>query len=311
MILAEVVRSGFAESVHHGSVVVLGAAGEVVATAGDVTGPMLPRSANKPLQTVGMLRAGLRVADPADLALISGSHSGEPFHVARAREILRAAGLTEEALRCPAALPLAEDERDAVLRAGRGAERIFMNCSGKHAGMLATCVANGWPTADYRDAKHPLQVSVAATVTELVGEPIAVTGIDGCGAPVFGFSLTALARGFQRLVQAPERSFERRVADAMRADPQLVAGTGEDDTVLMRELPGLLAKGGAEGVVAVALPGVGAVALKIADGALRARRPVLVSALRRLGVAAPVLDELATVPVPGGDGPVGEVRASW
>jgi L-asparaginase II len=311
MILAEVVRSGFVESVHHGSVVVLDADGRQVAAAGEVAAPMFPRSANKPLQTVGMLRAGLRTADPADLALISGSHFGEPFHVARVREILGAAGLDETALRCPDSLPLAENERDIVLRDGRGPERILMNCSGKHAGMLATCVANGWPLDDYRDPKHPLQVAIAAAVTDLVGEPIAATGIDGCGAPVFGFSLTALARGFQRLVQAPPRSFERLVADTMRADPELVAGTGEDDTLLMRGVPGLLAKGGAEGVVAVAIEGVGAVALKVEDGAMRARMPVLMSALRRLGVSAPVLDDLSTVPVLGGGVRIGEVRTAW
>lgn len=310
MILAEVVRSGFVECVHHGSVVVLDAAGAVVASAGDVTGPVFPRSSNKPLQTVGMLRSGLPVADPADLALISGSHFGEPFHVDRARSILRAAGVGEEHLLCPVDLPLSEKERDAVLRAGGGAERIYMNCSGKHAGMLATCVANGWPLDDYRDAKHPLQVAVAAAVTDLVGEPIAATGVDGCGAPVFAFSLTALARGFHRLVSAPD-GYERQVADAIRATPELIAGTGQDDTLLMHGVPGLLAKGGAEGVVAVAVPEVGAVAIKVADGAMRARMPVLVSALRRLGVDAPVLDELATVPVLGGGARVGEVRAVW
>ncbi|MEV6600637.1 asparaginase [Actinoplanes sp. NPDC051346] len=310
MILAEVVRSGFVEGVHHGSVIVLDSAGAVVASAGDVTNPMFPRSANKPFQTVGMLRAGLRVDDPADLAMISGSHSGEPFHVDRVRSILRAADLAEDALLCPEDLPLAESARHAVVGAGGAATRVFMNCSGKHAGMLATCVVNGWPLVDYRDAKHPLQGVLAEAVTELVGEPIAATGIDGCGAPVFGFSLTALARGFQRLAAAAG-GHERAVADAIRANPELVAGTGQDDTLLMRGVPGLLAKGGAEGVVAVAVPGAGAVAIKIADGGMRARTPVLVSALRRLGVDAPVLDELATVPLLGGGVRVGEVRAAW
>ncbi|WP_433722603.1 asparaginase [Actinoplanes sp. CA-051413] len=311
MILAEVVRSGFVESVHHGSVVVLDADGATIAAAGDVTNPFFPRSSNKPLQTVGMLRAGLRTADPADLALISGSHFGESFHVARVRQILATAGLDESALRCPPSLPLSEDERDIVLRDGGGASPVLMNCSGKHAGMLATCVVNGWSLADYRDAKHPLQVALAAAVSDLAGEPIAATGIDGCGAPVFAVSLTALARGFQRLVDAPPTSFERLVADTMRADPELVAGTGQDDTRLMHGVPGLLAKGGAEGVVAVAVEGLGAVAIKVADGAMRARMPVLVSALRRLGVSAPVLDELETVPVLGGGVKVGEVRSAW
>ncbi len=302
MIVAEVVRSGFVESVHHGSVAVLGGAG-----CGDVTGPVLPRSSNKPMQTVGMLRAGLAPADGADLALISGSHFGEPFHVRRVRDILAGAGLTVDALRCPASLPLSEPARDAWLRGGGGPERVLMNCSGKHAGMLATCVVNGWPVGEYLDPKHPLQVAMAAAVTELSGEPIAATGVDGCGAPVFAFSLTGLARAFQRLVDAEPGTPERRVADEMRAHPELVAGTAADDTQLMRAVPGLLAKGGAEGVVAVAVPGAGAVAIKIEDGAMRARTPVLLAALRRLGVEVPDMRELIL-----GDGePVGEVRSVW
>lgn len=307
MILAEVVRSGFVESRHHGSVVVLDAAGAVRDAAGDVTGPMFPRSSNKPLQTVGMLGAGLRPAGEADLALISGSHYAEEFHVRRARDILAAAGLDEGALRCPPALPLGDADRDAVVCAGGGPQPVFMNCSGKHAGMLATCVAAGWPVESYLDADHPLQKTLAAAVERLAGEPIAATGVDGCGAPVFALSLTGLARAFLRLVDAAPGTPERRVADAMRAHPRLVAGTGVADSVLMAEVPGLLAKGGAEGVVAVAVPGAGAVALKIEDGAMRARQPVLASALRRVGVAVPAIPE----PVLGGGRTVGEVRATW
>ena len=307
MILAEVVRSGFVESRHHGAVVVLDAAGAVTASGGDVTGPIFPRSAHKPLQTVGMLRAGLRPAASADLALISGSHYGEPFHIRRVRAILRSAGLDEDALRCPADLPLSVLERTAVLRAGGKPAPILMNCSGKHAGMLATCVANGWSLSDYLDAKHPLQVALAAAVADLAGEPIAATGVDGCGAPVFALSLTALARAFQRLVGAAPGTPERLVADEMRSYPELVAGTGADDTRLMQTVPGLLAKGGAEGVVAVAVPGAGAVAIKIGDGAKRARTPVLLSALQKLGVTVPAMTE----PVLGGGQPVGEVRAAW
>jgi L-asparaginase II len=307
MILAEVVRSGFVESRHHGSVIVLDAAGNAKDSAGEVTEPIFPRSSNKPLQTVGMLRAGLSPADGADLALISGSHSGEQFHVRRVRDILAAAGLEPAALRCPASLPLSEPDRDAELRRGGGPAPILMNCSGKHAGMLATCVANGWPLDTYLHLDHPLQVAIAAAVADLAGEPIAATGVDGCGAPVFAFSLTALARSFQRLVDAAPGTNERRVADEMRAHPELVAGTGTDDTVLMSQVPGLLAKGGAEGVAVVAVPGVGAVALKIEDGGMRARTPVLLSGLERLGVDAPVLVEL----VLGGGEPVGEVRATW
>ncbi|MDT5041230.1 MAG: hypothetical protein QOE51_2215 [Actinoplanes sp.] len=307
MIVAEVVRSGFVESVHHGSVVVLDAAGLVLAQAGDVVVPVFPRSSSKPLQTVGMLRAGLIPRAEADLSLISGSHFGEMFHVQRAAAILAAAGLTPAELRCPPALPLAETARDELLRAGGGPERIFMNCSGKHSGMLATCVANDWPLESYRGAEHPLQVLIAGAVAELTGEPIAATGVDGCGTPVFAFSLTGLARALQRLVEAAPGTDERRVADAMRAAPELVAGSGADDTLLMAGVRGLVSKGGAEGVQVVAVPGVGTVALKIEDGAMRARMAVLRSALARLGIDSPVAGD----PVLGGGEPVGEIRATW
>ncbi|GIF24198.1 L-asparaginase II [Actinoplanes tereljensis] len=301
MIIAEVVRSGFVESVHHGSVAVLADGGE---SRGDVTTPIFPRSALKPLQTVGMLRAGLVPRDESDLAMISASHYGEALHVRRVREVLAAAGLEPGALRCPPALPLAEPSRDDWLRQQGGRERILMNCSGKHAGMLATCVANGWPTETYLDPDHPLQKALAEAVTELTGEPIAAVGVDGCGAPCFALSLTGLARAFRRLVEAAPGTYERRVADAMRAHPVLVAGTGVDDSVLMAAVPGLLAKGGAEGVVAVAVPGVGAVTLKVDDGGMRARTPVLLAELRRLGVPVPAIEVL----VLGGGEPVGDVR---
>src|SRR4051812_43412914 len=175
MIVAEVVRSGFVESVHHGSVAVLGGV-----SRGDVTSPVFPRSSNKPLQTVGMLRAGLVPRDSADLALISGSHYGEPLHARRVREILEAAGLEPGALRCPAAVPFSEPARDDWLRLQGGPEPLLMNCSGKHAGMLATCVANDWPLETYLDTKHPLQVAIADAVADLAGEPIAAVGVDGC-----------------------------------------------------------------------------------------------------------------------------------
>ena len=302
MIVAEVVRSGFVESVHHGVVALTTGPG-----VGDVDAPFFPRSSNKPLQTVGMLRLGLAPREEADLSLISGSHDGEQFHVDRARAILAAAGLGPDALGCPAALPMAEPVREAWLRGGGVAEPLLMNCSGKHAGMLATCARNGWPLKSYLDAKHPLQVALAETVAELAGEPIAAVGVDGCGAPVLAISPAGLARAFQRLVEAAPGTPERRVADAVRANPELVAGTAAADTVLMRSVPGLLVKSGADGVVAAALPGAGGVAIKISDGAARARVPVLLSALRRLGASVPAMDEV----VLGGGRPVGEVRAVW
>jgi L-asparaginase II len=313
--LAEVVRSGFVEGYHRGSVIVLSADGEALAAAGDVTGAIFPRSSNKPMQATGMLRAGLALAEPAQLALASASHYGEPAHVELVRAMLRSGGLTPDALACPPDLPLSEAARHAVLAAGGGRERIFMNCSGKHAAMLLTCLAAGWPTRDYHRPDHPLQKHLGAVLEEIVDEPVAAVGVDGCGAPVLAFSLHGLARAYLRLVGAPPGTAERTVADAVRAHPELVSGAEADDARLMRGVPGMLAKGGAEGVLAVALPGVGAVAMKIDDGAKRARFPVLASALRRLGVDAPVVAELAVdaegVVQRGRGEPVGAVRATW
>ncbi len=311
MPLAEVVRSGFVEGLHRGSVVVLDAAGAPAATAGEVNSPIFPRSSNKPMQAVGMLRVGLPLTDPADVALVAASHAGEEFHVERVTGLLRRAGLDEEALHCPPDLPVGDAAREAVLRSGGGARRIQMNCSGKHTGMLLTCLAAGWSLDGYWRPEHPLQQRLTAAIEELTGEPAAAVGVDGCGAPVLAVSLTGLARAYLRLVGAEPGAVERTVADAMRAFPELVGGTQADDTRLMRGVPGLLAKVGAEGVIAAAVPGVGAVALKIDDGAARARMPVLVAALRRLGVEAPVLAEYADVPLFGGGLPVGAVRPVW
>jgi L-asparaginase II len=311
VLVAQVVRSGFLESRHHGSLVLLDGKGATVASAGDVTAPVFPRSSNKPMQAVGMLRCGLDLPDPAELAVVCASHYGEPGHLARVRRILSRAGLDESALQCPPDLPLDPAARDAVLRSGGGAAPVQMNCSGKHAGMLLTCRAAGWSTETYRDPGHPLQVALRDTVAELAGERVAAVGVDGCGAPLFALSLAGLAGAFLRVVTASPGSFERAVADAMRAHPELVAGTGAGDTRLMAGVPGLLGKSGAEGVAAVAMAGVGAVAIKIDDGAARARLPVLVAALRRLGIDAPVLDELQTTPVLGGGEPVGVVGAAW
>ncbi|WP_327006552.1 asparaginase [Dactylosporangium sp. NBC_01737] len=305
--LAEVVRSGFVESRHSGSVVVLDADGEVTAWAGDVLGPIFPRSSNKPMQAVGMLAAGL-AATPAELAIISASHRGQPAHIASVRGVL--AGIPASALGCPADYPLAEDARDDLVRAGETRQPLFMNCSGKHAGMLRTCAANGWPLQGYLDPAHPVQVAIRHGVESLAGEPATAAGVDGCGAPLLAVSLRGLAAAFLRLVSAEPGSDARRVADAMRAHPDLVSGTDADghDTHLMRAFPGLLSKIGAEGVMAVAVPGVGAVALKIDDGAARPRLPVLGAGLSRLGFP---LGTYADMPVLGGGSRVGSVRAVW
>ena len=309
VVLAEVVRSGFVEGRHRGSLVVLGEDGSVAFAAGDVTRPFFPRSANKPLQAAGMLRAGLRL-DGELLALAAASHSGEGFHLDGVRRILTGAGLEPSMLQTPPGLPLGEEEMHRHLRAGGHPQPIIADCSGKHAAMLATCAERGWSYESYLEPGHPLQRSVREAVEELAGERVAATGVDGCGAPLYAISLIGLARAFRAHVLAPDGTAERRVADAMRAHPEYVGGTGRSETDLMRAVPGLLAKPGAEAVYAVALADGRAVALKIEDGNRRACGPVIAAALRRLGLEAPVLDEIGLVPVLGGGRSVGEVRAT-
>ena len=308
--LAEIIRSGFTEGHHLGRLVIIGPDGGVEAALGDVDAVMLPRSSNKPMQAVAMLESGLDLTGEL-LALAAASHAGEPFHLEGVRKILATAALTEEALACPADWPLSQDAKLALVRAGGSPARITMNCSGKHAAMLATCVRNAWPTDGYLDPGHPLQVAARATVGRLAGEQVSWDAIDGCGAPLYGISLVGLARAFSAAVQGAASSPERRVADAMRAHPEYVSGTNRLDSVLMQGIPGLLAKGGAEGVQALALPDGRAMAFKFADGDLerRACGPVTAAALRRMGVEAEVLCRFAEEPLLGGGKPVGAIRA--
>jgi L-asparaginase II len=301
-VVAEVVRSGFAESRHRGAVAGLAADGTRLIDVGGTDVTFFPRSANKPLQAVAMVRCGLVLSGEL-LALAAASHSGEDFHADGVRKILSGAGLTEDALGCPVAWPL--DDRTA--RRLAAPSRIRMNCSGKHAAMLATCVHNGWPTGSYLDPAHPLQQAIRSTVTELAGIRAAVTGVDGCGAPVLSLTLSGLARAFGALVAAAPGTPERQVADAIREYPQWASGSDQDERRLMASVPGLLLKSGAEGVDAFALADGRSGAVKIDDGAARAWTPVTVAALRRLGAVVP--DEFATVPVIGGETVVGSVRA--
>jgi L-asparaginase II len=307
VVLAEVVRSGFVEGRHRGSFVVLDADGSQLLGRGDVTSPVFPRSCNKLMQATGLVELGY--AERGELlALAAASHAGSPLHVEGVHRILASAGLDEHALRTPADWPYDEGERDALLRVGGVPDPVLMNCSGKHAAMLAVCVARGWPLDDYRAADHPLQQHLATTLERLTGERVAATGVDGCGAPVSAVSLTGVARAFSAAVQAAPGTPERAVADAMRAHPVHVAGRGRDVTRLMQGVPGLLAKDGAEGVFAVALADGRALALKVDDGAARPRPLVVSALLRHLGVRAEVLDEYAEEPLLGGGTQVGALR---
>ncbi|MET9342361.1 asparaginase [Nonomuraea sp. NPDC003804] len=307
-VLAEVVRSGFVESVHYGSAVGLGPDGRVEVALGCVDAPVLPRSSAKPFQALACLAAGAALSGPR-LAIAAGSHTGEDFHVRLVAELLEEYGLGLGHLRCPEDWPEDEATRHRLIRDGHGRTRERMNCSGKHAAMLAACVANGWDVASYLDQDHPLQRRVRTAVEELSGERAAAVAVDGCGAPLFGLSLAGLAGAVRALVLAAPGSAPRQVADAMREHPEYVGGTGHQNTELMRALPGAVVKGGAEGVLVAALGSGHAVAVKVIDGSPRATTAIALAVLRRMGCDVSDTGAFTTVPVLGGGVPVGRIHA--
>jgi L-asparaginase II len=302
-------RSGCDESVHYGAVIGLSSNGEVEFAVGDPTAAIYPRSSNKPMQAVAMVRAGLRLP-PELLALVCSSHGGTPRHIEGVRRILATAGLDEQLLANTVDLPLDKAAAEAVLRQGGGPTALQMNCSGKHSGMLATSVINGWPTdSGYLSSEHPLQQHITATIDELAAEPHSHIGIDGCGTPAHVISLIGLARCFRTIAIGDARSGDDVVYRCMTAHPDMVGGDDRDVTHFMRYVPGLMAKDGADGVFAAALPDGRAVALKIADGADRARPAVMVAALRSLGIDTTAVEPFVTEWILGHGRHVGEVRA--
>jgi L-asparaginase II len=310
--LVRVVRSGLEESVHLGDVVVCDAEGRVVASAGDRERVVYARSSMKPLQAaVSLSRIDAEL--PSDLvAIMCASHNGEPEHVRAVRRLLRGGDLSVGALRCPEDLP---SRRSDALEASRH-QRIFHNCSGKHAGMLRACAAAGWDLESYRSPSHSLQRAVLRAVERATDVERPHVGVDGCGVPVHGMPLRGMATLYARLA-VPERlgrleAAARTAVAAMRAHPFLVAGTGRADTAIMENAPNVIAKVGAEALFCAAVldRGLG-VAVKIADGGDRASGPALVGALRALDAiddeARTRIDEVARRPLLGGGEPVGEL----
>lgn len=302
-------RSGFDECVHFGAIVGLSSAGEIEFSVGDPCAPIYPRSSNKPMQAVAMVRAGLQLP-PELLALICASHNGTPMHLAAARRILATAGLDERSLANTADLPLDRASAEAVLRAGGGPTPLQMNCSGKHSGMVVTSAINAWPTdAGYLSPAHPLQQHITATIDDLAVEGHSHVGVDGCGSPAHVISLAGLARAFRTIATGLGGDAGDQVYAAMTTHPEMVGGEGRDVTDFMRHVPGLMAKDGADGVFAAALPDGRAIALKIADGANRARPPVMIAALRALGIDVSTVEPLVMQWILGHGHHVGEVRA--
>ena len=251
--------------------------GSVVAEAGDVALVASLRSSAKPLQALPLARAHETLSDD-ELAIASASHFGTAEHVEAVRRLLAATGGSE-------------DELDCGLQAGRPEQPVFHNCSGKHAGMIATCRAHGWPVVGYRRADHPLQLALLEEVARAAEvEPNEVaTGLDGCGVVCFGVPLERAALSFSRLERLEGGD---RIASSMRARPVLIGGEGATDTELMRAQPEWLAKGGAEGLMcAVSTGGIG-LAVKVADGNSRALRPALADFGAPLGLDLPGFAEV-------------------
>jgi L-asparaginase II len=308
--LAVTTRNGHDESVHYGAVVALEANGSVAFALGDAGAVVFPRSSTKPIQATAMVASGLSLP-PRMLALVCASHDGRAEHLSTAKEILATAGLTEDALGNTADYPLDPDAQEAIIRAGGAKTALQMNCSGKHSGMLATCVHNGWDLDSYLHVEHPLQQRITEMVPQLAGEEASYIGVDGCGAPAHALSLTGLARAFRSVAIAQASTPAGQVAGAIRQHPEMLGGPTRDITLLIQGVPGLMGKDGAEGVFAVALPDGRAIAIKISDGANRARPPVMQFALQALGVDISGVDPRAFNSAIFGHGkPVGSVRVT-
>ena len=301
-LVVESVRSGFVESTHLVDVAVVDRAGALVASAGDPEVEAAFRSSSKPIQARVALEAGWQPRDDESLAIACASHNGEPAHVRAVRAILDAAGVDEDALATPPDVPAYPSAALAVTERAR----VYHNCSGKHAAMLAACAASDWPLQNYRAPGHPLQQRVMQRIAELTGvapRPL----VDGCGVPTLVAPLAALAKAFMEIDDGgPEQA-------AMRAHPFLVGGSERLDTDLMSAAPDVLIKSGAEGLACVSAAGYG-IALKGRDGGMRFRGPAVLLVLGRLGLiddaTLDVLSKHREVPVFGGGEQVGVVRAT-
>lgn len=309
-VVVRFIRGDFVESVHRVHVAVVSSQGQPLAGAGDPDVRVFPRSALKPLFAETMVGLGLAPDGDDLLALVASSHSGEAMHVDGVRRLLAQYGLAEEDLGNTPGWPYDEKARDARNATGLPQGRIEANCSGKHAGMVATCRVQGWPLHGYLDPQHPLAVQLGVGVARQTGAVPEGPAVDGCGAPVWRVPLTALARGFAGLVTAGAEEPGAAVAAAMRNAPEYVGGSRRHVTAVMRAVPGIAAKDGADGLYALGLPDGRGVALKVEDGAPRALAPALAAVLASLGFPADATDELlGWERVLGGGNVAGRVEA--
>jgi L-asparaginase II len=302
-LLAEYVRDGVVESTHRGYLLALNSDGSIHRQLGDVDALVFPRSTIKSIQASAMVRHGLDL-EPRLLALSASSHSGAQMHLDGVREILKLAGLDESALQCSLDRPLGDAERKEW--GDRDPSRITMNCSGKHAAMLLTCVKNGWPVENYLDPSHPLQMACRAELEALAGESITLTSTDGCGAPLFLLSVAGLARSIRAITISTD-PIHQTVIDACRTHPLMVAGVGRLTTEMMQNVPGLFMKDGAEAVEVASLADGRTFVFKVSDGSLRPFRTLTHACLKSFGVDSPFEPEK----VMGGPRVIGTIRATF
>jgi len=308
--LATLDRNGLIESRHIGAFVVIDASGSVLESGGDIDAIIFPRSTLKPLQAVALLRAGAEL-EGVDLVLASASHCGSHRHTEAVEEMLAHDGLSVENLGCPPQWPLGVSDKADRLALGESPQRVTMNCSGKHAAFLRTCVANGWDTAGYLDPNHPLQQRIKSVIEEFTGTTELWPAVDGCGAPLFGMSLRALGTGLARMSDGTDADATKLV-DAIRENPWALDGPGRDNTRVIEET-GTIAKIGAEGVLLAARDGI-AVVIKCLDGSQRPNTAVAVTLLERHGVISShsrdTLIRDLVEPIMGGDALVGALTVS-
>jgi L-asparaginase II len=297
-VLVEVTRGPEVECRHRGEIAVVDGSGAGRRRLGDPETLVCLRSLAKPFQALPLVTTGAAAAfgfGPEELALMSGSLSGQDFQVDLVAKILARLDLDPKVLQCGSHAPLHRPTAKALAQAGEKPTALHHTCAGKHASMLALCVYNFWPVEDYLNPYHPVQQLILKTVAEMVGmnpEDIPVA-VDGCSAPVFYAPLAQIARGFARLAAAPPDSPEGAIMAACLGHPRHIAGDGRLETMIMQALPGrVFAKTGAEGGFALALPGEGlGVALKVEDGASRALGPAIIEVLQQLGVLPPEAQE--------------------
>lgn len=317
--LAVLVRNDFIESRHAGSVVVVDPAGQVLFSKGDPHALVFPRSAMKLFQAMGIFSTGLELS-PEFTALATSSHTGSAAHVELVRELLATGGFTEADLKCATEWPVNKEMLKQVFKSDGGALPIYHCCSGKHAAMLLACQKESWPTENYLQSDHPLQVRILEAVEYLTGETITSTAVDGCGVPVHAMPLVALAKGVAKMHVADDstplkiKKSADKLFESMLAYPWVVGDHGEPDTTIMEEL-GFTAKAGYEGVFIISTPDGTTVATKILDGNLRTAPIVALQALVRSGsLEQSKLDALIPslhTDVYGGGKVVGNLRTTF